>query len=377
MSSERLKQEVIEESKRLGIDKIGFTSADPFVELKERLREQESLNYASGFEKGTNEERTEPKVLLKEAKSIISIALAYPSRIEDPPKSTKEDRRGIFSRASWGEDYHHVLRRKLEELMVFIKAQVPDVRYEVMVDTGELVDSAVAERAGIGFTGKNTLLITEEFGSFVYLGEILISIPFTPDEPLQLDCGECRKCIDACPTGAIVEGGRLNSQQCLAFQTQTKHFLKDEFKNVLGTRVYGCDTCQLVCPYNKGIDFHHHPEFEPEPEVAKPKLKPMLNASNREFRSKFGHVAGFWRGKNPLQRNAIIGLAHYKDKTAIDDLIEVLNTDVRPAIRGTAAWSLGKIGTEKSYQAIEKALEKEQHEQARAEMVTGLSFRDL
>lgn len=376
MSSERLKQEVIEESKRLGIDKIGFTSADPFVELKERLREQESLNYASGFEKGTNEERTEPKVLLKEAKSIISIALAYPSRIEDPPKSTKEDRRGIFSRASWGEDYHHVLRRKLEELMVFIKAQVPDVRYEIMVDTGELVDSAVAERAGIGFTGKNTLLITEEFGSFVYLGEILISIPFTPDEPLQLDCGECRKCIDACPTGAIVEGGRLNSQQCLAFQTQTKHFLKDEFKNVLGTRVYGCDTCQLVCPYNKGVDFHHHPEFEPEPEVAKPKLKPMLNASNREFRSKFGHVAGFWRGKNPLQRNAIIGLAHYKDKTAIDDLIEVLNTDVRPAIRGTAAWSLGKIGTEKSYIAIEKALEKEQHEQARAEMVTGLSFRD-
>src|SRR5699024_6824163 len=138
MSSERLKQEVIEESKRLGIDKIGFTSADQFVELKERLREQESINYATVLVKGTNEERTEHKVLLKEAKSIISIALAYPSRNEDPPKSTKEDRRGIFSRASWGEDYHHVLRRKLEELMVFIKAKVPDVRYEIMVDTGEL-----------------------------------------------------------------------------------------------------------------------------------------------------------------------------------------------------------------------------------------------
>src|SRR5699024_5283375 len=106
--------------------------------------------------------------------------LAYPSRIEDPPKSTKEDRRGIFSRASWGEDYHHVLRRKLEELMVFIKAKVPDVRYEIMVDTGELVDSAVAERAGIGFTGTITLLITELFASFGYLGEILISFPFTP-----------------------------------------------------------------------------------------------------------------------------------------------------------------------------------------------------
>src|SRR5699024_539985 len=153
-------------------------------------------------------------------KSIISIALAYPSRIEDPPKSTKEDWRGIFSRASCGEDYHHILKRKLEELMIIIKNKVPDVKYEKKVNTGELVDGAVAERAGIGFTGKNTLLITEEFGSFVYLGEILISISFSPDEPLQLDCGDCRKCIDVCPTGAIVEGGKLNAQQCLAFQTQ-------------------------------------------------------------------------------------------------------------------------------------------------------------
>lgn len=376
MSIELLKRKVIKESERIGIDKIGFTSADPFRELKERLRNQQKNNYASGFEKGTNQERTEPKELLKEAKSIISIALAYPSRINEPPKSTKENRRGIFCRASWGKDYHIVLQEKLEELMNFIKKHVPDVKYEIMVDTGELVDGAVAERAGVGFTGKNTLLITEEFGSYVYLGEILISIPFTPDEPLALDCGSCRKCIDVCPTGAIVEGGQLNSQQCLAFRTQTKHFLPDEFKEVLGTRIYGCDTCQAVCPYNKGVDFHNHPQFEPEPEVAKPKLKPMLNKSNREFRKKFGHVAGFWRGKNPLQRNAMIGLAHYKDKTAIDDLIKVLENDVRPAMRGTAAWALGKIGTEKAYQAIEEAIEKEKDEEARTEMKSGLAFKN-
>ena len=260
--------------------------------------------------------------------------------------------------------------------MTFIKQEVPEVKYEIMVDTGELVDGAVAERAGVGFTGKNTLLITKEFGSYVYLGEILLSIPFKPDVPLTLDCGTCRKCIDVCPTGAIVEGGKLNAQQCLAFQTQKKHFIKDEFKELIGTRVYGCDTCQAVCPYNKGIDFHNHKEFEPDPEVAKPQLKPMLNMSNREFRAKFGHVAGFWRGKNPLQRNAMIGLAHYKDITAIDDLINVLQTDVRPAMRGTAAWSLGKIGTEKAYKAIETALKKETDETARSEMAKGLSFKN-
>src|SRR5699024_1875757 len=148
MTIEELKSAVIKESKRIGIDKIGFTSADTFVELKEHLRNQQNNNYASGFEKGSIDERTEPQKLLKEAKSIISIALAYPSRIKNPPKSTKEARRGIFCRASWGQDYHDVLKEKLAQLMTFIKQEVPEVKYEIMVDTGELVDGAVAERAG-------------------------------------------------------------------------------------------------------------------------------------------------------------------------------------------------------------------------------------
>lgn len=375
MDVAQLKTEIIEYSKEIGIDKIGFTTADVFSELKERLKRQQELNYQSGFEKGTIEERTEPQRLLPEAQSIISIALAYPTRIPNPPKSTKEERRGIFCRASWGTDYHYVLRDRLEKLADFIKAKVPEVKSKIMVDTGELVDKAVAERAGIGFSGKNTLIITEEFGSFVYLGELITNIPFVPDSPVEDSCGDCRICLDACPTGALVEGGQLNAQNCLAFLTQTKDFLPDDFRGKIGTRLYGCDTCQMVCPRNKGIDFHIHPEFEPEPEVAKPKLKPMLRMSNREFREKFGHVAGFWRGKNPLQRNAMIGLAHFRDETAVDDLIHVLKKDVRPVIRGTAAWALGKIGTEKAYQAIEEALEMETDERVRVEMEKGLALR--
>src|SRR5699024_7155917 len=134
-----------------GIDKIGFASADPFTELKEKLRMQKTLGYESGFEKGTIEERTEPSLHLDGAKSIIAIALAYQSRIIDPPKSTRENRRGIFCRASWGEDYHHVLRRKLRKLEAFLKEKIPGFTCNIMVDTGELSDGAVAERAGIGF----------------------------------------------------------------------------------------------------------------------------------------------------------------------------------------------------------------------------------
>lgn len=356
---EQLKQSIIAHSKEIGIDKIGFASADIFSELKQRLIEQERLNYQSGFEKGTIEERTEPKRLLNGAQSIISIALAYPTRIKNQPKSIPGNRRGIFSRTSWGIDYHVVLRERLEKLANFIAQQVDDFQYKLMVDTGELSDRAVAERAGIGFSGKNASIITKEFGSFVYLGEMITNIPFTPDEPIEDGCGDCRICLDACPTGALVQGGQLNAQKCLSYLSQTKVSLPDKFKEKLGTRLYGCDTCQLVCPYNRRVDFHLHPEFEPEPEVAKPLLKPMLQKTNREFREKFGHLSGFWRGKNPLQRNAIIALAHYKDETAIDVLEEVLMKDVRPVIRETAAWALGKIGTKNALLVLEKALKKE------------------
>lgn len=371
---EQIKQEIIAYSKEIGIDTIGFTTADIFTQFKQRLIEQEKNQFASGFEKGTIEERTNPEVLLAGAQSIISIALAYPSRIMDPPKSTKEERRGIFARASWGIDYHIVLKDRLRKLDAFIKEKMPQVETNIMVDTGELSDRAVAERAGVGFSGKNTSIITKEFGSYVYLGEMITTLPLPPDQPIEDGCGDCTRCMDACPTSALVQGGQLNAQRCIAFLTQTKDFLPDEFRTKIGTRVYGCDTCQAVCPYNRQIDMHNHSEFEPEPDVAKPVLKPMLRMSNREFRSTFGHISGFWRGKNPLQRNAMIALAHYRDETSIDTLIEVLTKDVRPVIRGTAAWALGKIGTDRAYEAIKGAMEKEEDERVIVEMEKGLAF---
>lgn len=376
MRIDELKQEIIAYSKEIGIDKIGFASADVFSELRERLRRQQELKYQSGFEKGTIEERTEPERLLPEAQSIISIAIAYPSRIKNAKRGTKEERRGIFARASWGIDYHVVLRERLEKLSAFINEKVPDANNKIMVDTGELSDRAVAERAGIGFSGKNTSIITKEFGSFVYLGEMITNLPFIPDEPVTDSCGSCRKCMDACPTGALVEGGQLNAQRCIAFLTQTKDFLPDEFRTKLGNRIYGCDTCQQVCPWNKGIDSHFHAEFEPDPEIAKPKLIPMLRISNRQFKEAFGHLSGAWRGKKPLQRNAIIALGHYKDKTAVNELIEVMHVDPRPVIRGTAAWTLGKIGTEEAYKGIRNAMEKEKDEQVIFEMQKGLEFEE-
>ncbi|WNF52681.1 tRNA epoxyqueuosine(34) reductase QueG [Bacillus sp. FSL P4-0322] len=369
-----LKEELIQYAKEIGVDKIRFASADTFDSLKDRLILHESLGYLSGFEEPDIEKRTNPSLLLPKAKSIVAIALVYPSKMKDAPRSTKDARRGIFCRASWGTDYHVVLKKKLDMLEEFLRSKHVDIRTKSMVDTGELSDRAVAERAGIGFSAKNCMIITPEFGSYVYLAEMITNVPFEPDEKIEDQCGTCNKCVDSCPTGALVNPGQLNSQRCISFLTQTKGFLPDEFRSKIGNRLYGCDTCQTVCPINKGKDFHLHPEMEPDPEIAKPLLKPLLTISNREFKEKYGHVSGSWRGKKPIQRNAILALAHFKDTSALPVLIELMHKDPRPVIRGTAAWAIGKIGDDQQLPELEKALERESDEEAKEEIVKGIEL---
>lgn len=373
MDFKQFKNEIIQYSKSIGIDKIGFTTGDPFTEMKNRLIKQQELQFQSGFEEKDIEKRTDPSLIFDKPQSIISIALAYPSKMKDAPKGKAGERRGIFCKASWGEDYHHILRRKLAELETFIIEHYPEARCKSMVDTGELVDRAVAQRAGIGWSGKNCSVITPEFGSFVYLGEMITNIPFEPDTPMEDQCGSCTKCLDACPTGALVQGGQLNAQRCIAFLTQTKGFLEEEFRVKIGNRLYGCDTCQSVCPKNKGIDFHFHEEMEPDPNLAKPELTPLLSISNREFNESFGKMSGSWRGKKPIQRNAIIALAHFKETSAVPEIVTVLKSDPRPVLRGTAAWALGKIGGEEAKNALLEAKEKESDEEVIKEVEEGLS----
>ncbi|WP_028393343.1 tRNA epoxyqueuosine(34) reductase QueG [Bacillus cihuensis] len=374
MDIDAFKQEVIQYSKEIGIDKIGFTTASTFQEMKNLLIRQQELGYQSGFEEPDIDKRVDPTLIFNEPRSIISIALAYPSKMKNAPQSKKGERRGIFCRASWGQDYHIVLRKKLQLLEDFIKEKVPGAMAKSMVDTGELVDRAVAERAGIGWSGKNCAIITPEFGSYVYLGDMITNIPFAPDQPIEDQCGTCNKCVDVCPTGALVQGGQLNAKRCIAFLTQTKGFLPEEFRTKIGNRLYGCDTCQTVCPKNKGMDFHFHEEMEPDPELVKPLLKPLLTISNREFKEKYGHASGSWRGKKPIQRNAILALAHFKDETALPDLIAVMKEDPRPVIRGTAAWAIGKIGGNESVSVLKEARKRETDEEVLAEIDKGLSF---
>lgn len=372
MNVQDFQQQLIHYAHSIGIDKIGFTSAASFPDLKQRLKIQQQLGYASGFEEPDIDKRTEPIRLLEGAESIISIAIAYPSKMKDAPQSKRGARRGIFARASWGMDYHTVLREKLAKLEAFILLHLPDARLRSMVDTGELSDRAVAERAGVGWSAKNCSIITPEFGSYVYLGEMLTNIPFEPSVPMEDQCGDCRLCLDICPTGALIEGGQLNAKRCIAFITQTKTMVPEEFRAKIGNRVYGCDTCQTVCPKNKGKHFAHHAEFTPDPELVKPLLLPLLEHSNRTFKETYGHMSGAWRGKNPIQRNAIIALVHFKEREAIPKLISILTSDPRPVMRGTAAWALGELTSPEGLEALQMMKETETEEMVLREVEAAL-----
>ena len=344
-----LKEKIIQLSKELGISKIGFTTADDFAYLEKSLRAGVEEGRTTGFEHKNIEERLDPKLSLASARTIISIALAYPRRLPQQPQKTAY-RRGKITPNSWGLDYHYILQDKLERLARGIEELTADFEYKGMVDTGALVDTAVARRAGIGFIGKNGLVISKEFGSYMFLGELITNLELEPDQAVDYDCGDCNRCVEACPTSCLLGDSTMDARRCLSFQTQDKGMMDLEFRKKIKTVIYGCDICQICCPYNKGID--SPPVVDIDPDLAQPELIPFLELSNGQFKEKFGLIAGSWRGKNILQRNAIIALANAHDRSAIPKLLEIIDKGQNPIHAATAIWALGELVKDPSEELV-------------------------
>lgn len=344
-----LKEKIIQLSQEIGISKIGFTTADDFAYLEKSLRAGVEEGRTTGFEHKNIEERLDPKLSLASARTIISIAVAYPRRLPQQPQKTAF-RRGKITPNSWGLDYHYILQDKLERLARGIEELTADLEYKGMVDTGALVDTAVARRAGIGFIGKNGLVISKEFGSYMFLGELITNLELEPDQPVDYDCGDCNRCVEACPTSCLLGDSTMDARRCLSFQTQDKGMMDLEFRKKIKTVIYGCDICQICCPYNKGID--SPPVVDIDPDLAQPELIPFLDLTNGQFKEKFGLIAGSWRGKNILQRNAIIALANAHDRSAIPKLLEIIDKGQNPIHAATAIWALGELVKEPSEELV-------------------------
>lgn len=317
-----LKKFIIDKSKELNIDMIGFTDGGPLKNIEEYLNYRFKNNRYTEFEEADIKKRIDPKLTMPNCNTIIVIALSYNVDYNEKPDY---EFKGSLSKSSWGIDYHKVLKNKLELLVDEIK-KVKDFDYKSFVDTGPLVDRELAYKAGIGYYGKNCSIINEKYGSFIFIGYMLTDLEIEEyDIPVESQCGECDLCLKACPTNALDNSYRLNPRKCISYLTQTKEEIDDELKGKMGIKIYGCDTCQMVCPQNKFINKSCHEEFLPTVTKGALDLKELLTISNREFKQKYGHMSGSWRGKGVLKRNAINALNNIKTSTnekSINELID-------------------------------------------------------
>lgn len=353
---------------KIGIELVGFADPKCLNPYRELLKKRYELNLSCSIEEKSIEKRINPELFMEDVKSIIAIAVSY--NIEY--KQDKVDRSfGLISKISWGIDYHYVLKAKLEKLIDFIKSKCNYVKAVSLVDNHPLIERAIAYNAGIGWYGKNNLIINDEYGSYIYLGEILINKYFEPDKPVESKCGDCSLCIKACPGKALIGPYTINANKCLSYATVNKGILEVETAQRLGRKIYGCDTCQEVCPFNKTAKTVTKIEFMPDKLFPKHSLIDILNMSGTQFKEVFGPTASSWRGKNTIIRNAIIACANTKDKNCIDSLIKLLNSE-SPVIRGYSAWALSVIGEKNTIKYIENAIVKETDENAKGMMITAL-----
>lgn len=331
-----IKDYISEISKQLNIDIIGFTDSEPLLNLEDCLQSRIDNNIATEFEEKDLEKRINPKKTMPNCKSIIVIGISY--NVDYKPISDVEIK-GSLSKSTWGLDYHKVLKKKMEELIDKIKV-VKDFEYKYFVDTGPLIDRELANKAGIGYYGKNCNIINHRYGSFIFLGYILTDIDMILDNKLtSSECGDCNLCLLACPTGALEEPYKLNSKRCISYLTQTKDNIDILLREKMGIKIYGCDTCQMVCPKNKDIEHSTHQDFIPHKSKGRMEIKELLKMSNREFKDKYGHMSGSWRGKNVLKRNAIIALGNIKNKNH-QGLIEDVLLEDNNMFNEYARWAL-------------------------------------
>ena len=335
------------EARRLGFALVGVTSPEspPHVSAYENwlaLGRYGSMDYLA--DERARSHRQDPRLILPECRSILVLAVSYPDpepadRYERPPLS------GRVAAYAWGRDYHIVLIERLKGLASFVEKQVTGpVAQRWYTDTGPILERDLAQRAGLGWIGKNTCLINPKIGSYFLLAELLLGIELEPDAPFTADrCGKCTRCIEACPTGCIQPDRTLDARRCISYLTiENKGEIPPDLRPQMGDWVFGCDVCQMVCPWNRFAPGEYDPVFAMCPGLPNPDLKTELALTPKDFNRKFK--------ENPIQRarrrgylrNVAVALGNSKDVAAIP-VLEKASQDDEPLIREHAAWALDQI----------------------------------
>jgi Uncharacterized Fe-S protein len=354
---------IINKAGKIGIDIVRFTSCEPFLDVEGILDERSQKGYLSGFEEKDIKKRIDPALTMEGCRTIISAGISY--NTDCSRAGSKEAARDLcsVSRCSWGIDYHRVLKDKLEKLSRFLEDNF-NCRTQVFVDTGPFVEREVAKRAGLGFVGKNCFVINPEFGSFIFIGEILTDMYVMPDNAIGEECGDCTLCLKACPTGALCAPYTVNAKKCISYLTQCKDIKYEDYKSI-GNSIYGCDVCQRVCPKNKNAKHSAHEEFIPEKWNVHPDTSYILGMDKKAFEDTFKKTSSGWRGRKNLQRNALIALGNSRDKQNAAEYIVKALQDERGDIRETAVYAIYNLIGSESFNILMEHLNAEKDEKVR------------
>ena len=358
----------------IGFDRVGIADAAPFVRDEAAAVERVRDGLMDGLAWYTEERvrrMNRPKTLLDGARSIISLAMSY--KTTEPPNISGA-LRGRVARYAWGRDYHSLIKARVRR---FVR-ELPDVvgapvRARHFVDDGPMNDRAAAERAGVGWFGKNTNILTPTLGSWAFLAEVITNLDLRPDAPLKKTCGECVRCIPACPTDAIVAPYVIDNRRCISFLTiELRGAIPRELRALVGDWVFGCDLCQEVCPVNRKAAVSREAEFGKRHDFDAPALIPLLSLDEDGFRRRF-EGSPIRRAKlSGLQRNVCVALGNIGDRAAVPALSAALVSD-DPIVRAHAAWALGRIGGATAKTALKSALAAERDQSARDEITAALS----
>ncbi len=294
--------------------------------------------------------RLDPSRVLEGARSIVVAAMAYarPGRGSPPPPTGPDGPIGVVARYARGDDYHRVMGERLLWLERFIEQEAPGRRALSYVDTGPFLERMWAARAGIGWIGRNALVLNETMGSYFFLGVIVTTAELPADVPAVDQCGSCRLCVEACPTAAIVSSRVVDSRRCLSFHTiELRGPIPAEFRPQVGARLFGCDDCQEACPYNArpGVPAGPAPAFTERAGAAAPALPPILTMTRARYEERFAGSAlrrAAWRG---LHRNAAAALASHADGSRARPALEAVAADPEKdeVVREQAAWSAARL----------------------------------
>lgn len=347
-TARELRDAIAAKALELGFDAVAFAPAQLSPEARQLRMDRMAAFLERGFQGNMGwlvdraEQRIDPSTLWPEARTVVSVALNY-GPASDPREVLQQRGRGAVSVYAQGRDYHDVMKSRLKQLGRFIWDTYHE-SLKVFVDTAPLMEKLAAQEAGHGWQGKHTNLVSRRFGSWLFLGELLLSIELPADEPETNHCGQCRACLDSCPTNAFPAPYQLDARRCISYLTIEHPGPVDrEFRSALGNRIYGCDDCLAACPWNKFARQSREAAFAPRAELQAPLLSELATLDDATFRTRFSGTAVKRIGRNRFLRNVAYALGNSGTPSESLPAVERLLQDESPLVRGAAVWALSQL----------------------------------